>query len=52
MKIELEKWIIDGSVAYKIANLEKCCDDIINSENIDYFYIFDIFYLNRSDFLL
>ena len=35
MKIELEKWIIDGSVAYKIANLEKCCDDIINSENID-----------------
>lgn len=35
MKIELEKWIIDGSVAYKIINLEKYCEDIINSKTID-----------------
>ena len=35
MKIDLEKWIIDGSIIYKIVNFEKCCDELLADKNID-----------------
>lgn len=37
MKIQVEKWIINKAneeYSYHITNLEKCCDEIINSPNI------------------
>lgn len=34
MNIKVEKWIIDDSVSYKILDIEKCCNEIINSKNI------------------
>ena len=34
MNIKTEKWIIDGSISYKILEIEKCCDKLINSNNI------------------
>lgn len=33
MKIKVEKWIIDGEVSYKVLNIERCCDKLINSKN-------------------
>lgn len=34
MKIKAEKWIIDDSMSYKILDIERCCDKLINSKNI------------------
>lgn len=37
MKIRAEKWFITGKMeytSYKIVSIKKCCDELINSENI------------------
>lgn len=36
MKIKVEKWITDeyGDTSYKIKEIHKCCDKLINSKNI------------------
>lgn len=34
MKIKVEKWIVGHEVSYKILDIEKCCDKLINSKNI------------------
>lgn len=35
MNLKVEKWTIDDDINYKILELEKCCDKLINSKNID-----------------
>lgn len=34
MKIKVEKWIIDEDVSFKIVDIEKCCDKLINSKYV------------------
>jgi hypothetical protein len=31
MKIKVEKWIVDGTISYKIVSIDKCCDKLVNS---------------------
>jgi DNA-directed RNA polymerase beta' subunit len=34
MNIKVEKWIVDDCISYKIINIDKCCDKLINRKNI------------------
>jgi hypothetical protein len=35
MEVRVEKWIVDDCVSYKILDIDKCCDRLINSKNIN-----------------
>lgn len=36
MKLQLEKWTFDGSISYKLVNLDLCCDKITDNKVIDF----------------
>lgn len=42
MRVKVEKWIIDDYIpSYKVREIYKCCDDIIESKCVDLIYAYD-----------
>lgn len=37
IRIKVEKWAFDGSISYKIVDIEKCCDEIRQNPLIDFY---------------